>query len=213
MNCRDMNPPRKELNCVNDEKFVRLDLLDTQLIEKTARLLVDSFFSMFKGISKDPEILCRLFLPCLQLDSTYVLLKENQVAGFIAVSDSRKRAIIIREDVCISIFGPVKGKMIAWQLHKILSVPAVTGTQSGYIDFIATAPEFRRQRVAERLLIFVESHCDFTELFLDVLIDNQPAVRLYEKLGYRVVCKKKSFLMRLAGVKTMVVMKKGLMVG
>lgn len=193
-----------------DEKIVRLDMLETPFVEQTTRLLIDNFFSMFKGISKDPEILYRLFLPCLQLDLFYVLVKDNQAAGFAAVSDCRKRAILIREDVCISIFGPVKGKMMAWQLHKILSTPAVKDSKSGYIDFIATGSEYRRQKVAERLLTFAELNSDFNELYLDVLIDNLPAVYLYEKLNYRVECKKKNFFMRLAGVKPMVVMKKEL---
>ncbi|WP_270815665.1 GNAT family N-acetyltransferase [Hungatella effluvii] len=187
-----------------------LSQLEASQVQQTAALLVDSFYSMFKGITKERELLQRLFTPCMQLDLIYVLLKEDRVAGLIAVSDSRRRAIVMKEETCVSVFGPVKGKIFAWQLGKMLSIPAVKGDRSGYVDFIATSPEYRRKGVGGQLLTFAESGLDFDELYLDVLKDNLPAVSLYEKMGYRTETLKKSILMRLAGIKAMYIMKKKL---
>ena len=191
-----------EIRCLNQ--------LEASHVQQTAALLVDSFYSMFKGITKERELLQRLFTPCMQLDLIYVLLKEDRVAGLIAVSDSRRRAIVINEETCVSVFGPVKGKILAWQLGKMLSIPAVKGDRSGYVDFIATSPEYRRKGVGGQLLTFAEAGLDFDELYLDVLKDNLPAVSLYEKMGYRTESLKKSILMRLAGIKAMYIMKKKL---
>lgn len=187
-----------------------LSQLEASQVQQTAALLVDSFYSMFKGITKERELLQRLFTPCMQLDLIYVLLKEDRVAGLIAVSDSRRRAIVMKEETCVSVFGPVKGKILAWQLGKMLSIPAVKGDRSGYVDFIATSPEYRRKGVGGQLLTFAESGLDFDELYLDVLKDNLPAVSLYEKMGYRTETLKKSILMCLAGIKAMYIMKKKL---
>lgn len=187
-----------------------LSQLEASQVQQTAALLVDSFYSMFKGITKERELLQKLFTPCMQLDLIYVLLKEDRVAGLIAVSDSRRRAIVMKEETCVSVFGPVKGKILAWQLGKMLSIPAVKGDRSGYVDFIATSPEYRRKGVGGQLLTFAESGLDFDELYLDVLKDNLPAVSLYEKMGYRTETLKKSILMRLAGIKAMYIMKKKL---
>lgn len=191
-----------EIRCLNQ--------LEASQVQQTAALLVDSFYTMFKGITKEQELLRRLFTPCMQLDLIYVLLKEDRVAGLIAVSDSRRRAIVMKEETCVSVFGPVKGKILAWQLGKMLSIPAVKGDRSGYVDFIATSPEYRRKGVGGQLLTFAESGLDFDELYLDVLKDNLPAVSLYEKMGYRTETLKKSILMRLAGIKAMYIMKKKL---
>lgn len=191
-----------EIRCLNQ--------LEASHVQQTAALLVDSFYSMFKGITKERELLQRLFTPCMQLDLIYVLLKEDRVAGLIAVSDSRRRAIVMKEETCVSVFGPVKGKILAWQLGKMLSIPAVKGDRSGYVDFIATSPEYRRKGVGGQLLTFAEAGLDFDELYLDVLKDNLPAVSLYEKMGYRTESLKKSILMRLAGIKAMYIMKKKL---
>ncbi|WP_373261644.1 GNAT family N-acetyltransferase [Hungatella hathewayi] len=187
-----------------------LSQLEASQVQQTAALLVDSFYSMFKGITKERELLQRLFTPCMQLDLIYVFLKDDRVAGLIAVSDSRRRAIVMKEETCVSVFGPVKGKILAWQLGKMLSIPAVKGDRSGYVDFIATSPEYRRKGVGGQLLTFAEAGLDFDELYLDVLKDNLPAVSLYEKMGYRTETLKKSILMRLAGIKAMYIMKKKL---
>ena len=195
---------------MSNSHIVRADTLPEGLAEQTAALLVDSFYSMFKCISKDRETLRRLFIPCMQLDLFHVLLRGGQIAGVIAVSDVGRRAILIKKTTCVSIFGPAKGKMIAWQLYKILSVPAVKGPRDGYIDFIATAPEFKRCGVATELFCHVESQLAFDRMYLDVLAANHPAICLYEKLGYRTETVKKNVLMRLAGIKAMNIMKKEL---
>ena len=60
----------------------------------------------------------------------------------------------------------------------MLSIPAVKGDRSGYVDCIATSPEYRRKGVGGQLLTFAEAGLDFDELYLDVLKDNLPAVSL-----------------------------------
>ena len=79
-----------EIRCLNQ--------LEASHVQQTAALLVDSFYSMFKGITKERELLQKLFTPCMQLDLIYVLLKEDRVTGLIAVSDSRRRAIVMNEE-------------------------------------------------------------------------------------------------------------------
>lgn len=195
---------------MDETKPVKLDTLETPYVEQAITLLVDSFYSMFQSISKDRETLRRLFGPCIQLDLFYVLLRNDRIAGIIAVSDFSKRAIVINKTACVSIFGPIKGKVMAWQLYQILSVPAVKGPRQGYIDFVATAPEFKRCGIATELFDHVESNAAFDSMYLDVLASNQPAICLYKKLGYRVDRVKKGVLMRLAGIKAMNIMKKEL---
>ena len=195
---------------MQNTQIVTLDRLEEAQVEQAAALLVNSFYSMFKGLSKDRETLCRLFMPCMQRDLFQVLLREGQMAGIIGVSDCSRRAIVIDKASCVAVFGPAKGKIVAWQLYKILSVPAVKGPRDGYIDFIATAPEFKRCGVATQLFCHVESGWSFDRMYLDVLTDNHPAICLYEKLGYRIETVKKNVLMRLAGIKAMNVMKKEL---
>ena len=195
---------------MNHSGIVKLSDLDDDRARLVTELLVDSFFPMFQGISKDRALLYRLFGPCLQPDLVDVLLQDGQIAGFVAASGCRQRAVVIRKDICIHVFGRVKGWVLAKQLHKLLSVPAVTEQTDGYIDFIATAPEFKRRGVAAALLAHVEQTAGYSRLYLDVITTNLPAIRLYEKVGYTVDTMKTSIWMRLARMKPMYIMKKEL---
>ena len=52
----------------------------------------------------EPEVLCRLFMPCMQWDLFSVLVKEEEVAGAIAVSDAGRRMVMINEETCIFLY-------------------------------------------------------------------------------------------------------------
>lgn len=66
----------------------------------------------------------------------------------------------------------------------------------GYVTNVAVLPEYRRKGIGERLLREAvrgarERGCDF--LSLEVRVGNDPAIRLYEKLGFRVQGRRKNF--------------------
>lgn len=57
-----------------------------------------------------------------------------------------------------------------------------------YIEHLATTKAFRRRGVATHLLSFCEAHArerGLGRLALDVDVDNAPAMRLYERFGFR----------------------------
>ncbi len=60
-----------------------------------------------------------------------------------------------------------------------------------YISNLAVKPNYRRQRVAQHLLLACEQRVlewGFRDLYLHVLENNQPAQQLYAKVGYKVQC-------------------------
>lgn len=65
----------------------------------------------------------------------------------------------------------------------------VTGLPEGYVAYMAVIPEQRRQGIARMLLSVAEAEarrCGMSRMGLIVTEANQPAVRLYESLGYEV---------------------------
>ncbi len=54
------------------------------------------------------------------------------------------------------------------------------------IDLIAVAAELRRRRFAAEMIAFLENHC-CSPLVVGTQVANLPSVRLYEKLGFRLV--------------------------
>ena len=55
---------------------------------------------------------------------------------------------------------------------------------SAEIDFLVTAPEARGQGLASQLFTYLKPCGKYRELHLDVLANNQNALRLYEKQGF-----------------------------
>lgn len=64
-----------------------------------------------------------------------------------------------------------------------------------YINNVAVSKKFRRQHIAEQLLISLENKVKDNSSFitLEVRKSNIPAQSLYEKLGYEVVGERKNF--------------------
>jgi len=72
--------------------------------------------------------------------------------------------------------GEVAGYIIFW-----------TVLDEAEIADVAVAEQFKRQQIAERLINrCIEMNQDTRVIYLEVGIDNEPAVRLYKKLGFNV---------------------------
>lgn len=64
------------------------------------------------------------------------------------------------------------------------------------IQNVATAPAFRRQGVAARLLTYVFDQCrdsGFESAWLEVRVGNAPAIALYERFGFTVVGRRPNY--------------------
>ena len=61
------------------------------------------------------------------------------------------------------------------------------GSNCLVIDLIAVDKEFRRRRVAEDLIRYAESHTGMEYFRVGTQVANIPSIRLYEKLGFRLI--------------------------
>ena len=118
---------------------------------------------------------------------------------FILMDASHVEAIVELERVCFS--DPWSMNSIVSELNNPLSLWLVAmegdklagyvGSQSvlGWADMmnIAVSPDFRRQGVAQQLVLELITHLklnNVTCLTLEVRVSNDPAINLYHKLGF-----------------------------
>lgn len=79
-------------------------------------------------------------------------------------------------------------------LHDEIVAVATIATKYGwgYISNVVVSKQYRRQGIASQLLLqlakWARAH-DTKSVFMQVLADNKPALRLYEKLGYKKLAK------------------------
>jgi ribosomal protein S18 acetylase RimI-like enzyme len=56
--------------------------------------------------------------------------------------------------------------------------------QTGSLEFVASATEFRGKGAAKGLISHIMDTTPYDEYVLEVAVNNTPAVKLYEKLGF-----------------------------
>ena len=77
-------------------------------------------------------------------------------------------------------------------LLKALSLVGKAKDNECYISNIAVYPEFRGHKLGTNLLLKMEEEaksCGAKKMALDVYVDNEGAIRLYQRLGYSIVGK------------------------
>ena len=89
--------------------------------------------------------------------------------------------IIENEGRTLYIVAEYDGKLAGYMgIWKILD--------EGHITNVAVAPEFRRKHIGEALIRRIVDETmreGITSWTLEVRVDNEPAIRLYEKMGFR----------------------------
>lgn len=194
----------------NDYKITKLNTLETDFRHQAVRLFVESFYDMLRLISPDKDVMFQLFEPALRNDMVYVCLDGQKVAGLLAFSDNKRRAFDIERTGAPWLFGPVKRRIIKAQLLFIIGKPAVKKDDAGYIDFLAVDPEYRGQGVATKLIDYVAENAGISSLSLDVVGDNGNAIRLYRRLGFKTTEVQSSLILRMGGIRKLLIMKKEL---
>jgi len=87
-----------------------------------------------------------------------------------------------------SVGGDVRGVLVAVAGKRIVGYanPVIDG-QEAWIGGIGVVPGMRRRGIGTRLMLEAEAVCrdrGVRELYLEVIEGNDPAQRLYERLGY-----------------------------
>lgn len=141
-------------------------------------------FGHFMKFTKDMEVLRTLIYHAINPQWTYVLVEEEQVLGFIALATNKIRPIKFDQEVCVDLFGRLKGKLLCKEINAIFQSKVVKEDTDLYIDVLATAEQYRGKGVAARLLEYSFSLPGYTNFYIEVMSKNTVAKRLYEKIGF-----------------------------
>jgi ribosomal protein S18 acetylase RimI-like enzyme len=75
------------------------------------------------------------------------------------------------------------------------------------VEFVATSKKYRGQGVASAIMKYLYTFSEYNEYILEAADTNIPAVKLYEKLGYREIYRKKQKFGKYIGINYLVYMK------
>ena len=169
------------------------DLNDYQK-EQAIDIFLEGFGHMIT-FTKNRATLQTLFLHAITPSLFTCYIEEGQVLGILGIATNKERPLKFDQDICVNLFGKIKGKLISKQMNAIFQSPVVTGDRDLYIDVLATDSKVRGKGIATALLNHALAKKSFDYCFLDVFSKNKTAIHLYKKMGFSIYKEKKlSFL-------------------
>jgi ribosomal protein S18 acetylase RimI-like enzyme len=169
-------------------KYLPADQLGFDAREHVSRVFVIGFYQWLRYFSKDVEQLTRALAHMFDLSKFWVAADGETVAAITACTNGVKPPIRLSRPELRQHLGLLRGQLAYSMLKTHLqehAYPFALTPQTGSIEFVATAPEYRGKGVAFALLGHVMQACGYAGYVLEVADTNEAAVRLYERLGFK----------------------------
>jgi ribosomal protein S18 acetylase RimI-like enzyme len=144
-------------------------------------------FSQWLGyFSKDKNKIAKAFAHMFVLDQFYVAIVNDKVAGMTACTDGKTLSVRLNKKELRKHLGFFKGSMAGIFLKKEFEAPYKKfPPNTGSIEFVGTAQEFRGQGVASQIIQYIIENTPYDDYVIEEVADtNTPAMRLDKKLGF-----------------------------
>lgn len=159
--------------------------INRDISTEVAIIFVDSYYDEIKFLSKDKEKLVKIFKNSFVKEAFYIALMDNEVAGILACSNNKMRAIHLEREVILQHLGFMKGSIIYFILENEFHTPISYDDTTAYIESVATHISARGKGVATRLLEYVTERLPYKEYRLTVRDNNKTAISIYKKFGFK----------------------------
>ncbi len=188
----------------------RASELGKDIRKEISDIFVAGFFQWLRYFSKDPEKLSRALAHMFCPEAFYAAVEDGEILGIAACTDGKTSSVQIQTKELRRHLGFVMGSFAGLQLKRELEnrpypFPLEPGT--GSIEFVATDPKHLGQGVASAILRHIFSDTPYHAYVLEVADTNAPAVRLYEKLGFREFLRVPNKYSKQSGINAFIYMK------
>ena len=172
-----------------DYKFnvIRADELDFNVRVQMSEIFADGFTQWLVFFSKDKNTIAKAFAHMFVLDQFYVAVANNKIAGMVACTDCRTLSVRLNKKELRKHLGFFKGSIAGLVLKKEFESPFKNPSpETGSIEYVGTATEFRGKGVASQIISHIISNTPYKVYLIKEVADtNTPAMNLYKKLGFK----------------------------
>jgi ribosomal protein S18 acetylase RimI-like enzyme len=162
-------------------------------------IFADGFTQWLGFFSKDRNKIAKAFAHIFVLNQFYLAMYGDKVAAMAACTDGTELSVRLNTKQLIKYLGYYKGILAGLILKREFQVPFknLAGDKCS-IEFVGTALEFRGQGAASQVITYILENKSYKEYLIEEVADtNIPAMKLYEKLGFKEY-KRKAFPKKLA---------------
>jgi ribosomal protein S18 acetylase RimI-like enzyme len=177
-------------------QFTKMTALPFDPRPQISMIFADGFYEHgLKHFSKDKEKLARALAHSFVLENFYAAVEGDEIMAIIGCTDKKPPPMKLDKKILVRELGFFRGRVAFWGLNKFMvhhKYPFEMSPKTGSIEFVATASAHRGKGAAQGLLAYVMENEPFAEYVLEVIDTNAPAIRLYEKLGFKEFIRTKS---------------------
>lgn len=166
--------------------IVKADKTELDVRKQMAEIFAEGFTQWLGYFSKDKNTISKAFAHMFVLDQFYVAIANGKVAGMTACTDGKTLSVRLNKKSLRKHLGIFKGSLAVIFLKKEFEAPFENSPpNTGSIEFVGTAPEFRGQGAASQIIKYILENTPYNDYVIEEVADtNTPAMKLYEKLGF-----------------------------
>lgn len=161
-------------------------VVDIDVRTQMSKIFAEGFSQWLDYFSKDKNKIAKAFAHMFFLDQFYVAIANGKVAGMTACTDGKSLSIRLNKKELRKHLGFFKGSIAGVVLKKEWeSLFENLPPNSGSVEFVGTAIEFRGQGVASQIIRHILENAPYNDYVIEEVADtNIPAIKLYKKLGF-----------------------------
>ena len=190
-------------------EIVKLSELDDNQLNQAVDVFIEGFYNTLQSVSKDKDILHKLFKNAFDGNMTYACLQDGCAVGFLGLADFQKRPIKLSEEIFAEVLG-ASGKRLYRAVSLSMEKIIVNNPNEIWIDYIATNPSCRSTGIGQKLIEYICANLDYGYIRLMVLSKNPRAIAFYEKTGFKKENEKLKLLVFLQGFGKEVTMRRNI---
>ena len=168
--------------------------LDPEHEADALRILHAAFAYKLRIGLAGPEDMIRLFAGEVDRTACWTAIVDGRIAGILTRQSSGETFYNIGTRRLLATFWPLKTLRVLFNFLLLNESPPQNAL---YVESIAVDAEIRGLGIGRKLMAEAEARArelNLPLLALDVIGDNQGAIRLYERLGYKIVKTTRGFL-------------------
>ena len=185
----------------NAEIEIKEGVTDEHL-DDALRISFEAFATKFRLGFRNADDFVRVFADTVDKSSCLTAFVDGRVAGILTIQSVETEFFDVDLGKLITSFNPIRAIKILLNLSLVSSgfgTEKIPKSQQLMIDTLAVGHAFRGHGIGTLLLAHAESKARLTGkrvLTLDVISDNEGAIRLYERVGFKKIRTERGFLVR-----------------
>jgi len=172
--------------------------VDIRQANESERYLISSLWinafwdMMFKFFKKDKEVMIQAMEHAVNCEYTRVAVIDEEIAGVVVCVPNGIVATKTDRKILVKYLGFIKGNILHYAVLITNKFPFEVDDKTGIIEILATHENHRGKGVGTALMKHVFDMHSYNTYILEVVDTNEVAIKLYEKIGFKEVMRKKS---------------------